>query len=340
MSEQNDGLDKFRAKVLPMKEREKRPLSRREFIKAATMVGLGLGGAAGMWVSGKWLLEDLGVDLSEDENQLTTENFFEQESKILEEATHTSPTETTQPTEQAPEATAEPEPTETPQPINRWEWGDVTFEDGSEDIGMSYFFEDQQVLIPYFTPITWYEGILNTGRFHYTRNTGLVYEDDHQRKILNLHSGRRSSVDQDGFTAYRLQIFLEEYPGKGVRRYPREVNEIMKSIIGTEVVAKQGEKFAYSKIVAATRVDPIKVPESQQHVSDITSWLATNYPESGFQNLGPENNDIVVTKFCGRILNLEQEMIDQLEDKNLRDKINDTPPFQKARFFIAKKTTR
>lgn len=313
------------------KEREvKSGISRRDFLRVATGLGLAAGGALSTWYFGKKGLEELGLRFEEDQSEQTSsKDFFDEEARILSQQTEQAPTQTSQPTPEAtspPEATTEPTPT--PEQLKPLQFGKVDFE-SQQNIGMSYFLGEDQIIVPYFTPKTWRPGILSTGEFDPDKNTGLVYLDSENRKILNLHSGRRGPLDEQGYSMYQLQLHLEEHPNIGVRRYAREVDEIMKSTIGSEVVLKQGEEFTYSKIVAAVRVPPNLVNESKQHVYDINRWLAEKFPDSGFKNVLNEENEILTVKFCGRKLAGEGDIEAEGE-----------PAYRQSRFFLASKLTQ
>jgi len=322
MSEEKQEQEiRFRAQKISMKERERKHISRRDFIKVAT--GLGLAGA-GAYYFGKETLTQLGVIRPEQ----STEGFFNEESERLSRATQVAETSQPgstleQPNIKQPENT--PEPTETPELSFNWRFGDIDFSNSNEQIGMGYFIGDEEILVPYFTPISWYEGVLQSGEFGLDRNSGLTYLDERNRKILNLHSGRLSIFDQEGLTMYQLQRYIEEYPDNGVIRYaPREIDEVLRTLIGSDVVVKQENKFAYSKIIAAVRVPPERVIESRNNVYTIVSWLTENFRDSGFEQIRPNDRDVLITKFCGRKLGIE------------REETRETP-WRQARFFIAKR---
>lgn len=338
MSEkQEESKTSFRAERIPMKEFDKK-LSRRDFLKLAAGLGLAGGGTALAYHFGKKSLEEFGYQSGGPGE--SSGNFFNKESQILSRATEVAKTEEP---ESTLEAQGTPEPTKEPTPeselITEWRFGNIDFGNKDKQIGIAYFLGENQILVPNFTPITWFEGLYETGAFEPKENTGLIYLDSSNRKILNVHSGRQGPLHQEGYSAYKLQIYLEEHPENGVRRLPIEINKVVANIIGSDVVFKQEDKFAYSKIVAAVRVPPLKVIESQQHVFDIVSWLSQNYPDSGFRNVQGGDRNIVVTKFCGRLLGGEQNLINDLENKDLKKAINDLPESQKSRFFIAEKLT-
>jgi hypothetical protein len=306
------------------KEKEQNKLSRRDFLRVATGLTLaGAGTLAGGYFARKGLGE-LGLRFEErNADQLSSKDFFDEEARILSEQTKEAPTQTPEPTSQVtsvPEET--PEPTPTPE-AGIYEFGKIDFKSG-EKLGMSYFIGEDQILVPYFTPIIWYKGILDSGEFDPDRNTGLVYTESGHRKILNLHSGREGPLDEQGYSAYKLQIYFEEHPNIGVRRYPAEVQEALNNTIGSEVVFKQGENFAYSDIIAAVRVPPNLVNESKEHVYNINEWLANTFPESGFNKVLNNEKEILTLKFCGRKLAGEPDAEGE-------------PSFRQSRFFMAMK---
>lgn len=304
-----------------MTEGNKSPekISRREFNKlaAAILGGIGIGGAA---YSGAKVLEGLGLRFGPQEP--VDQNFFFEESQRLARSTQAAPTAT--PFE--PQATQEPtpEPSPTPEPENDWKFAGIDFSDSTKLIDMGFFIGSDTVLVPSFIPFAYYDGALEDGAFAPDSNTGLTYLDPKNRKILNLHSGRRGSLDTQGYTMWGMQRYLEENPKNGVRRYPREVNELMDaSLIGSQPVIRQGDTSSLVKVVAALRVPPEQVSASQDHVYDIADWLGATYPDSGFAHLG-RDKDTLVIKFCGRILTGERA-----DDSR--------PSYQQSRFFLALK---
>jgi hypothetical protein len=307
------------------KEKEQNKLSRRDFLRVATGLTLaGAGTLAGGYFAKKGLGE-LGLRFEEQNaDQLSSKNFFDEEARILSEQTKEAPTQTAELSPEATTATEKsPEPTSTPEIPNYFNFGQIDFEK-DEQIGASFFIEQDQVVIPYFNPRTWEPNILSSGEFDPNRNTGLVYLDSGNRKILNLHSGRLGPLDEQGFSAYKLQIYFEEHPNIGVRRYSAEVQEALNDTIGSEVVFKQGENFAYSDVIAAVRVPPNLVNESKEHVYNINEWLANTFPESGFNKVLNNEKEILTLKFCGRKLAGEPDAEGE-------------PSFRQSRFFMAMK---
>lgn len=293
-------------------------VSRRAFLRLGAAAA---GGAAliGAGVVGKKVLEDLGVQLVP--QAPAEDNFFYREAQRLTESTRVAPT----PFQPRPTSETTPEPSPTPETYNAWVFDNIDLSDSRKQIDMGFYIGQDTILVPYFTPIPFYEGVLEDGAFEAESNTGVTYLDGSNRKILNLHSGRRSALDTRGFTAWDLQKYFEEYPNTGSRRYPREVDEFFKkSVIGSSrVITRQVTVPSHSKIVAAVRVSPEKVAESQEHVGDIVEWLGENYPDFGFASLGKDHETLVI-KFCGRILSGEKE--DETR-----------PTYQQSRFFLALK---
>lgn len=303
-----------------MSEGNKNPeknLSRRSFLKLGTAVigGAALGGAV---LTGKKVLEDLGFRF--ETQGPVTDNFFYQESQQLAESTQAIATPTPF---QSVEAT--PEPTPTPEILTPWEFvKGIDFSDSKRQIDMAFFVGADTILIPAFTPFAYYNGALEDGAFEPDSNTGLTYLDKLNRKILNLHSGRRGPLDAVGFTAWGLQRYIEEYPENGVRKSPGEVDNFMESsFLNSDVVIKQKDTSSLVKVVGIVRVPPRGVEESQKHVGDIVDWLGSAFPDSGFRNLG-NSTDTLIIKFCGRILQGEA-------------KVHSRPDYQQSRFFIALK---
>ena len=323
-------MEEWRSQKQVNKERgtnkeNKARMSRRDFLRVAAGLGLAGGGMALGGFFAKRGLEELGLRFEErDTNELSSKDFFDEEAQILQKQTQEAPTQTTEPAVEATGAPEEtPEPTSTPEVTKYFEFGNIDFEN-NEQIGMSYFLAGDQVLVPYFEPIIWHPEVLSSGEFDPEKNTGVVYLDSGHRKVLNLHSGRRGPLDEQGFSAYKLQIYLEEHPDIGVRRYPREVNEILQNILGSEVVLKQANNFTYSNIVAAARITPSLVNESKKNVYNINEWLAEKFPRTGFDEVLNEEENVLVVKFCGRRLAGEEENPNE-------------PTYRQSRFFIATK---
>lgn len=305
-----------------MSEGNKSPdkISRRDFNKlaGAVLAGIGLGGAG---YAGWKTLEGLGLHLKPQEPP--SDNFFYEESQKLARATQSAATPT--PFQPEPNEEATPEPSPTPEAENYWKFAKIDFSNSKEPIDMGFFIGSDTILVPSFTPFVYYEGALEDGAFSPEINSGMAYLDSSSRKVLNLHSGRRGPLDAQGFTMWGMQRYLEEDPNNGVRRYPKTVNEIIsQSLIGSEVVIRQGKISSLVKIAAALRVPPTQVAESQSHVYDISDWLGKTYPNSGFADLG-NGKDTLVIKFCGRILSGERA------DES-------RPSYQQSRFFIALKS--
>ncbi len=308
-------------------ESSRTKLSRRAFIKAAITGGVGLGGAG---YAGLKFLERLGWE--------PPEVSFEQELQTVSKtatATPFLPQEATsrpifnQPTER----TVEPFPT--PEVINYWIFARADFSDSSHQIDMMITLNDStELLIPPFTPISWREGILESGDFSPDKNTGLTYLDEDMRKILNLHSGRAGPL-RPGYTMWEVQMAIETN-SLGNRISPAQAEEKLKTqFMGASVLVRQREA-AFAKIAAAVRVPPSLVYESTRHVYEetdangnviregIVPWLAENFPDSGFSDL-VDKSDVLIIKFCGRILSGERE------EKRI------SSSFQQARFFLALK---
>ena len=303
-------------------ETPKKPkISRRAFLRlgSAAAGGAALIGAAAV---GRKVLEDLGVQLVP--HGPVEDNFFYREAQRLAESTHVAPT----PFQPQPTSEVTLESPPTPETYNAWVFDNIDLSNSRKQIDMGFYIGQDTILVPYFTPVAFYEGVLEDGAFEAESNTGMTYLDGLNRKILNLHSGRRSALDTRGFTAWALQKYLEEYPSTGSRRHPREVDEfIKKSVVGSSVVVREDKVSSNSKIVAGVRVGPQRVAESQEHVGDIIDWLGQNYPDSGFADLG-RNHETLVIKFCGRLL----AEIPGLEEEDLS-----RPTYQQARFFLALK---
>lgn len=322
----------LRARTDPDK---KKPLDRQAFLK--------ISGATILGVSLYKTFQQLGVQPQEIFNQ-TSNDFWPQKelSSLKKQAlkktslptqeanltSQTSPTPTSSletnqnSSEQAADLKDLKTPTVEKQPENPFSFLEIDFSNPKQPISMLITTnKGDKIQIPSFEPHGWSPQVDEKNIFNPRNNTSVAWIDQNNRIGLWLHSGRLSSV-HSGFTMWNTQKYLEEKNNQGHRRTPQELKKLLsEQIINSQVFIKQEKTYKLAKITAAVRIPPHKVEESTNHVIDMVSYLADNFPGSGFEKI-KNKSEILLPKFCGR----------HLVGENIDPK---RPEYQQSRFVFA-----
>lgn len=311
---------------------EEKKLSRREFLKAAGLVGLGGTVTA---LSGWHLAKELGLRpeqiVKENGKRLLEQlDWYWREVKSLrreqrsshvvegrEKATPTrKPEETPVASEDAMEELTSVEKEER----NEFAFGEIDFSDPSQPIEMLITTNSQdKLLIPSFSSHAWSPEVDQKNVFDPENNTGVVWQDEGKRIGLWLHSGRAGKL-HEGYTMWGVQTYIEE-SAQGNRRPYWETEKVLEEQIrGADILIKQGDKSTLARITAAVRIPPERVIDSTKHVMDMVPYLAKNYQGKGFEEL-VNKDKVLLPKFCGRFLAGEKEN-------------PELPSYQQARFIF------
>lgn len=185
--------------------------------------------------------------------------------------------------------------------LTPFEFSNINFADSETPIDMLLSTRGQtQVYVPPFRSYPRTEGLDIERVFEPRNETAIVMNDRDGRIILWAHSGRRSVLDTNGFTMWKLQEFFEEENGS--RRHYQEAEKFLGKIVkGSEILIRQGGNFTMARVEAAVRIPPEKVRESTEHVLDMVDWINENFENTGFEKI-KDLSKVVMLKFCGRSL--------------------------------------
>lgn len=159
--------------------------------------------------------------------------------------------------------------------------------------------DQTQVYINPFLVRPYSPELLESGEFDTDLTFGIAWEHLGYYGLW-VHSGQS---DQFGdLPIYPLQMYIENN-AQGFLRSPAELNEHLENcLIGSEMILRQGDLTSVNKVVAAVRIPPPQVNEVSRQPMNLVPYLAENYPDSGFDQMGLPG---LLLYSCGRHLNGE-----------------------------------
>lgn len=204
------------------------------------------------------------------------------------------------PTSELPTATPEPDqgriespPAIIPSPEPTPEvWGDLDLTNGTGTY-FTVYTPELAFATGEFYPWSYREGIFESDLFLPDEAGAVSWIDQQARIVLWVHSGPNHTMSV-------LQRFIElderGFIVSGARAEERIQQEIMGSPF--EFVQADGTRF-WTHMTAWARIQPNKVWEVNQHVSDLPEYLREQFPDQGWEGF---NRDTLIVFFCGRQL--------------------------------------
>lgn len=171
----------------------------------------------------------------------------------------------------------------------------------TEPVNISIITPASVIPILPFYPFSYQENIFEGPIFAVDNKTAVACLGENFLLVW-LHSG---NVSDKELAAGKLQKYLE-LDKLGFLTTVTKVENKTLSLKDLIAIFCQGENTNYAQIKGAVRVPPKEVNEEEKHVTDKLTFLAENYPESGFDNLINQEN-ILLISFCGKNLAGEEE---------------------------------
>ncbi len=199
-----------------------------------------------------------------------------------------------------PTSTPEPEqgkielpPKEIPPPEPTPEiWGDLDLTNGTGTY-FTVYTPEFALATGEFYPWSYREGIFESELFDPDENGAVSWTDYLSRIVLWVHSGPNHTMSV-------LQRFIElddrGFIVSGARAEEKIQQELMNQPF--QFVQADGTE-QWTHMTAWARIEPNKVWEVNQHVSDLPEYLREQFPNQGWEGF---NRDTLIIFFCGRQL--------------------------------------